>query len=612
MKQRRFFRVQTIGTILFALSLSASDVMALERWLVPDTSQCADDTTINPCHLSLDDAVTQAAGGDSIKILPGTYPANVILSPAKNITIYGVETARTFLTGNSGAAITVNGVTAAMGIRNITFINASPAIQVSNGSSQVGIRNNIFEVAGSATAISVTDALSSPVIANNTFFGNGIAILSLSQPNLSIINNIFYGNGIAISTNVAANNILSNLFWQNSTIGNPTIILNSPGDPNYKWNVSVQDPQIINVSDNDLKKRDFHLKSTTTTTIAKGDTTAGPNSINSISPPDMGAYGGPLSDTIPFPVSGLSGIISGSSIDLTWSSNPCYMIQGYKVFYSANKSGDPYDSTQDAGNVTSFTLGPLTAPTSTMTAPVLSSVPGNGILALAWTPSSGATGYNIYYKESSAAVYNPPIQVGNTNTFDLSGLTNPTPGGVVTYYDVYVQPYYQAAYHIAVKPYYNTTDASKLALVYSNELSVPFGTPIDGPVSNTITDFPEPITAVPALPNKGCFIATAAYGSYSASQVQALREFRDQYLLTNGPGRVFVRWYYTYGPRGAQILNDHPEWKPIVRAAMLPAVGVAMFLTHTSPLIKSMALIIGLSLVLLLVRNKLTLSGGIQ
>ena len=78
MKQRRLLRIQTIGTILFALTVFASDVMALERWLVPDTSQCAADTTLNPCHLTLDDAVTQAAAGstsDTIKIFAGTYAA---------------------------------------------------------------------------------------------------------------------------------------------------------------------------------------------------------------------------------------------------------------------------------------------------------------------------------------------------------------------------------------------------------------------------------------------------------------------------------------------------------------------------------------------------------
>ena len=35
----------------------------------------------------------------------------------------------------------------------------------------------------------------------------------------------------------------------------------------------------------------------------------------------------------------------------------------------------------------------------------------------------------------------------------------------------------------------------------------------------------------------GCFVATAAYGSYLDPHVEALRNFRDEQLLTNAPGR---------------------------------------------------------------------------
>jgi hypothetical protein len=95
----------------------------------------------------------------------------------------------------------------------------------------------------------------------------------------------------------------------------------------------------------------------------------------------------------------------------------------------------------------------------------------------------------------------------------------------------------------------------------------------------------------PDLPNKGCFIATAAYGYYSAPQVQALREFRDRYLMTNA-GRAFVALYYRYGLIGAEFANAHAWLKPVVRTVLMPAVGGALFLTRTSLLTKAAALIL--------------------
>jgi len=83
--------------------------------------------------------------------------------------------------------------------------------------------------------------------------------------------------------------------------------------------------------------------------------------------------------------------------------------------------------------------------------------------------------------------------------------------------------------------------------------------------------------------------------------------------VTNSPGRSFVRWYYTYGPRGAQFLNEHPVWKPVARLALLPAVVLALFLTNTSMMTKAVSLmIISTLFVLALYRKKLPRSGGIQ
>ncbi|GAB4345865.1 MAG: hypothetical protein Kow0099_26560 [Candidatus Abyssubacteria bacterium] len=68
----------------------------------------------------------------------------------------------------------------------------------------------------------------------------------------------------------------------------------------------------------------------------------------------------------------------------------------------------------------------------------------------------------------------------------------------------------------------------------------------------------------------GCFIATAAYGSANAHDVVIFREFRDRYLLTNLPGRLFVRAYYRFSPPMAEFISRHPNVRSAVRFALSP------------------------------------------
>ena len=70
----------------------------------------------------------------------------------------------------------------------------------------------------------------------------------------------------------------------------------------------------------------------------------------------------------------------------------------------------------------------------------------------------------------------------------------------------------------------------------------------------------------------GCFIATAAYGTPFAKEVEVLRKFRDQKLLKTKPGRAFVRFYYRHSPVIADFIKDKPKIKAFVRGVLKPVV----------------------------------------
>jgi hypothetical protein len=79
-----------------------------------------------------------------------------------------------------------------------------------------------------------------------------------------------------------------------------------------------------------------------------------------------------------------------------------------------------------------------------------------------------------------------------------------------------------------------------------------------------------------------CFIATAAYGTPMAEEIEILRGFRDEYLLTNPVGRVLVGLYYRFSPPIAEFITEHPRLKPVVRAGLLPAVALSTIALNTS------------------------------
>lgn len=72
-----------------------------------------------------------------------------------------------------------------------------------------------------------------------------------------------------------------------------------------------------------------------------------------------------------------------------------------------------------------------------------------------------------------------------------------------------------------------------------------------------------------------CFIATAAYGTETASQLDVLREFRDQVLLKSAVGSRLVETYYKLSPPVADIIAKNDFLRAAIRTVFLdPIVNV--------------------------------------
>ena len=73
-----------------------------------------------------------------------------------------------------------------------------------------------------------------------------------------------------------------------------------------------------------------------------------------------------------------------------------------------------------------------------------------------------------------------------------------------------------------------------------------------------------------------CFIATAAYGTPLHEDIDVLRNFRDEYLMSNLPGRAFVKIYYSSSPPLANVIRENEGLRTAVRAGFVkPLVHIS-------------------------------------
>jgi len=82
----------------------------------------------------------------------------------------------------------------------------------------------------------------------------------------------------------------------------------------------------------------------------------------------------------------------------------------------------------------------------------------------------------------------------------------------------------------------------------------------------------------------GCLIATAAFGSEMAPQVQFLRELRDNTVLQTQSGTSFMtgfnQFYYSFSPAVADLERENPAFKETVKLTLTPLLASLTLLNY--------------------------------
>jgi hypothetical protein len=131
---------------------------------------------------------------------------------------------------------------------------------------------------------------------------------------------------------------------------------------------------------------------------------------------------------------------------------------------------------------------------------------------------------------------------------------------------------------VAVASVYGTPVATAATFGVPSDIKAAiYGVAVPGAVSDPpVSETPEPVVGFPPLKDAGgCFIATAAYGSPMAPQVDVLRVWRDRHLRPHWPGRAFIRAYETVSPPLADAIRDSAWLRAAVRVFLWPVVGAA-------------------------------------
>jgi len=140
---------------------------------------------------------------------------------------------------------------------------------------------------------------------------------------------------------------------------------------------------------------------------------------------------------------------------------------------------------------------------------------------------------------------------------------------------------------------------------YSKALSITsvFADKCRAAAESALESNPEQQTQQQQSNGGGCLIATAAFGSEMAPQVQFLRELRDNTILQTQSGTSFMtgfnQFYYSFSPAVADYERENPVFKEAVKLTLTPLLTSLTLLQYTDIDSESEMLGYGIGVILL-------------
>jgi hypothetical protein len=509
---------------------------------------------------------------DVIEVATGNYVENLKVS--NSLTIRGKSGAKVVVrAASSDPAVTVGGTSAAVTIEGLILTTGGTGVLIENSPSLI-LRNLV--ITGATTAIQCNAPITGSTIAQVTFFDVDVGV-NCATSIITIRNSIFSNvsvTPIASFTIVGFIQPARNLFWNSPNTGErgDEVKVDQTGSNSL-------DPKFVDTTQS-AEDNDFHLQE------GSGAIETGLESF------DLGAYGGLGASDVPFPPAKPAVTCTSSppfECTVSWPQNLDYAVGGYQVLSSAPSAPSPdYGTTTPVNNAAAGCAGAADPPVlcstlvgsllDTVGAPATPAAPtarfGDSKVQLDWPAVSGATAYEVYVQTAPNSI------TPGTPDFTVSSPTNTVEGlanGTAYYFAVTAVN--QPTFYAAVKSVHG--DVSGTATLAVSELSEPadpvaYGTAqISGP-SPEVSSTPQPVVAFPPLEDTGgCFIATAAYGSSLAPQVDVLRTLRERYLRPYALGGVMIRVYETWSPPIADVIRSSDALRFAVRALLWPLVGLA-------------------------------------